>query len=91
LSVHVQLPPLLRNLCGGERSVIAEGQSVAAIAADLTKKHPAFALHIFDEAGAIRRNIVFLHDGALVRAGDAATHCVKDGDEVVLTNALAGG
>jgi molybdopterin converting factor small subunit len=91
LSVRVQLPPLLRNLCGGERTVIAEGQFVAAIVADLAKKHPAFALHIFDEAGAIRRNVVFLHGGVLVRASDAAVHHVKDGDEVVLTNALAGG
>jgi len=69
----------------------AEGRSVASVMADLANKHPPFALHIFDEAGAIRRNIVFIHDGILVRASEAARHRVQDGDEIVLTNALAGG
>ena len=58
---------------------------------DLTKRHPALALHLFDEQGAIRHNIVFLHDGVAVRAREAGAHRVKPGDEIVLTNALAGG
>lgn len=91
MSVAVRLPPLLRPLSGGARFLAAEGGSVAEIMADLSRHQPAFAPHIFDEAGAIRRHIVFLHDGVLVRAGEAAGHRVRDGDEVVLTNALAGG
>jgi sulfur carrier protein ThiS len=91
LSISVQLPPLLRTLSGGARVMTAEGCSVAEIMADLSKKYPLFARHLFDEAGAIRPNIVFLHDGVLVRAREAATHSVRDGDEIVLTNALAGG
>lgn len=87
----MQLPPLLRSLSGGERTLTARGRSIAAVAADLAKNHPRFALHLFDEAGAIRHNIVFLHDGVLVRAREAAEHAVRDGDEVILTNALAGG
>jgi ABC-type proline/glycine betaine transport system ATPase subunit len=57
----------------------------------LAKSHPSFARHFFDEAGHIRTSIVFLHDGVLVRAGEADAHIVRDGDEVVLTNALSGG
>lgn len=91
MSVCVRLPPLLRTLCGGRKVLTANGDTIAAIMADLAKRHPYFALHLYDEAGAIRRNIVFLHDGNLVRAGDAADCFVKDGDEIVLTNALAGG
>jgi len=91
VSIRVQLPPILRAVCGGARVLDAEGSSIAAALTDLAKKHPPLALHFFDEAGAIRPNIVFLHDGAMIRAKEAAARHLKPGDEVVITNALAGG
>jgi sulfur carrier protein ThiS len=76
---------------GGKRTVSAEGNSIAAVLANLSRSYPPLSLHLFDESGAIRRNIVFLHDGTLVRAAEAKDRRVKSGDEIVLTNALAGG
>jgi hypothetical protein len=87
----VQLPPVLRPVMGGARWLEAEGSSVAAVLADLGRKHPALALHFFDEHGAVRHNIVCIHQGALVRAREAAAYQLKAGDELVLANALAGG
>jgi hypothetical protein len=89
--VRVQLPPLLRPVAGGTRVLNAEGSSIAAVLADIAKKRPELALHFFDEAGGIRHNIVFLHDGEMIRAKEAAARRLKPGDEVILTNALAGG
>ncbi len=91
MSVRVQMPPLLRTLTGGARQMVAEGQSVAEVMANLSLQHPLIARHLFDEDGHIRCSIVFLHEGVLVRAGDAAGHSVNDGDEIVMTNALSGG
>ncbi len=91
MSVRVQLPPILRPVMGGKRFVEAEGRSIAAVLECLSKAHPAIGLHLFDESGAIRRNIVFLHAGEAVRAAEAKDRRVRDGDEIVLTNALAGG
>ena len=91
MSVRVQMPPLLRTLTGGSRQMTAEGHSVAEVMADLSKQHPLIARHLFDEDGHIRCSIVFLHDGVLVRAGEAEEHSVHDGDEIVMTNALSGG
>jgi molybdopterin converting factor small subunit len=87
----VQLPPILRAVSGGARTLDAQGRSIAAVLADIAKRYPPLALHFFDEAGAIRPNIVFLHDGAMIRARDAAARQLKPGDEIVITNALAGG
>jgi len=89
--IRVQLPPLLRNLMGGERWLTGDGTSIVAVLADLGRKHPSLALHFFDEQGALRHNIAFVHDGAVVRAREATTHAVKPGDELILTTALAGG
>ena len=91
MSIRVQLPPILRPVLGGERTVEARGSSIGAVLLDLTQHHPALGLHFFTESGAIRHNIVFLHDGTMIRAKDAAAHRLKAGDEIVITNALAGG
>ncbi len=89
--VQILLPPILRPVAGGMHALNAEGSCITEVLIDLANKHPALGLHIFDEAGSLRRNIVFLHDGVLVRACEAKTHLVVPGDKIVLTNALAGG
>ncbi|MBV8799026.1 MAG: MoaD/ThiS family protein [Alphaproteobacteria bacterium] len=91
MSVRVQLPPMLRHAMGGERWLEAEGISVAAVLRDLGQKHPRLKLHFFDEQGAIRHNIVCVHGGSVVRAREMAAHHLHASDEIVLTNALAGG
>ncbi len=89
--VRVQLPPVLRSVMGGERWLTAEGSSIGAVLSNLAQSHPGLGLHLFDESGAIRSNIVFLHDGEMVRAREASARRLNPGDEIVITNALAGG
>jgi molybdopterin converting factor small subunit len=91
VTVTVVLPPLLRPLAGGARTVGVEGSTIAGVTHALASQYPSFALHLRDEAGNLRSNIVFLHDGAMVRGPDADDHAVRDGDEIVMTNALQGG
>lgn len=91
MTVKVQLPPILRPVMGGVRNLDAEGSSIGAVLTDLARKHPALGLHLLDERGGIRHNIVFLHDGAMIRAKEANARQLKPGDEIVITNALAGG
>ena len=91
MTVRLQLPPVLRSVAGGERWVGASGATIGEALNDLNARHPSLGLHFFDEQGAIRRNLVFVHDGALVRAREAANYRLRDGDELILTNALAGG
>jgi molybdopterin synthase sulfur carrier subunit len=91
VSIRVQLPPLLRPIMGGERFLSAEGNSIGAVLSDLARRNPELALHFFNESGGIRHNIVFLHEGTMIRAKEADLHKLKPGDEIVITNALAGG
>jgi hypothetical protein len=58
---------------------------------DLAARWPALALHFFDERGAIRRNVLFLHRGEAIRPPEASSRLVDEDDEVIVTNALAGG
>jgi len=91
VSVRVFLPPVLRAVTGGRRDIEADGATLSEVLAGLGRANPALALHFFDETGTVRRHIVCVHGGEAVRAKDFASHGVRDGDEVAITNALAGG
>ena len=91
MSVRVQIPPVLRNLLGGKRTLEAEGATIAAVLLNIARDNPQLALHLFDENGAIRRHVLCIHAATVVRAHDLATHAIKNGEEVILANALAGG
>lgn len=90
-SVCVRLPPILRTALGGQKEVEGEGGTIEKVLQSISVAHPALGLHLFDESGNPRRNIVCLHHGTLVRAREFAGHAVAPGDELVMTNALAGG
>jgi len=91
VSVRVHLPPVLRHVMNGERWLSADGNSAAAVLIALGREHPSLALHFFDEHGAVRHNIVCVHNGSVVRAREMAAHPIADGDEIIIANALAGG
>jgi sulfur carrier protein ThiS len=85
------LPPVLRTVMDGQGTIEGEGTTIEVVLRSLSITYPALGLHLFDESGRPRRNIVCLHEGILVRAAEFAGHTVSTGDELVLTNALAGG
>ena len=91
MTVRVHMPPLLRHAMGGERWLEADGASVAVVLRNLARARPALALHLFDEHGQVRHNIVCVHGSTVVRAREMASHAVQPDDELVLANALAGG
>jgi len=90
-TVRVRLPPVLRAAMGRDDTVEGRGKTIEAVLRNISDRHPALGLHLFDEGGNPRRNIICLHHGVLVRAHEFSGHEVRTGDELVLTNALAGG
>ena len=89
--IRVRLPPVLRTVMGGQEEISGEGRSIENVLRNISDHTPALGLHLFDESGNPRRNIVCLHRGVLVRAREFSRHAVAPGDELVMTNALAGG
>lgn len=90
-AIRVHLPPVLAAVTGGGRRYEARGRTVRAVLEDLAASMPGLGLHLFDETGTLRAHIVCIHEGVVVRAHEAGAHEVRGGDEITLTNALAGG
>lgn len=91
MPVNVRIPTPLRKLTDNRDQVQADGATVGAIIEDLEKKHPGLKERLCDEDGKVRRFVnVFLNDED-IRFLESLDTPVKDGDELALVPAIAGG
>ena len=88
---QVRIPTPLRKYTGGAEAVQAEGATVAAIVADLDKRHSGIRDRICDESGAVRRFVNIFVNGEDIRFLQNLDTAVKAGDEVSIVPAIAGG
>ncbi len=91
MSVSVRIPTPLRKLTGGADEVSVEGASVGEIIENLEAAHPGLKERLCDDNGEIRRFVnVYVNDEDVRFMGGRATE-LKDGDEVSIVPAIAGG
>ncbi|MFZ4682709.1 MAG: ubiquitin-like small modifier protein 1 [Terrimicrobiaceae bacterium] len=91
MPIQVRIPTPLRKLTGENEVVTAEGGTVGAILSSLDSTYPGLIERICDEQGAVRRFVnVFLNDEDIRFLQEKETP-VKDGDEISIVPAIAGG
>jgi molybdopterin converting factor small subunit len=79
----VRIPPMLRTDTGGEREVIADGETVGELLDDLTSRFPALS-------GKLEFANVYV-GGEDIRTREGYDTPVSEGDTVILLPAMAGG
>jgi MoaD family protein len=90
MAIRIHIPTPLRQHTEGQAVVEASGATVQAALDDLGRKFPAVAQRIF-ENGQVRRFVnVYLNDED-IRYLDSLATSVKDGDELSIIPAVAGG
>ncbi|MBI4598031.1 MAG: MoaD/ThiS family protein [Candidatus Omnitrophica bacterium] len=91
MAVTVRIPTPLQRLTSGQGEVSCEGKTVTELLADLEKRHPGIKERICDEQGQLRRfvNVFVNEEDIRFLKGDQTA--VKDGDEVSIIPAIAGG
>ncbi len=91
MPVTVRIPQPLRNLTGNQPTVPAGGDTLAACITDLEAKYPGFRERMMDDGGQLRRFVNVYVNGDDVRFIDGLATALKDGDEVSIVPAVAGG
>jgi molybdopterin synthase sulfur carrier subunit len=90
MAIRVQIPTPMRQHTDGQAVVEVSGGTVQAALDDLGKKCPGVNQRIF-EGGQVRRFVnVYLNDEDIRYLDNLATP-VKDGDELAIIPAVAGG
>jgi len=89
--VQVRIPTPLRKHTGGAEAVDAEGATVTALVADLDRRYPGIKDRICDETGQVRRFVNIFVNGEDIRFLKHLETTLKQGDEVSIVPAIAGG
>ena len=91
MSVLVRIPTPLRRFTGGADEVPANGGTIGAIVNALEQSHPGLKERLCDDAGNVRRFVNIYVNGDDIRFLSNLETPVKDGDEVSIVPAIAGG
>ncbi len=91
MPVSVRIPAPLQKLTGGESEIKADGDTLKALLEDLDRAYPGIRDRICDESGKVRRFINVYVNEEDVRFLQLEETPLKDGDEVSIVPAIAGG
>lgn len=90
-TITVLIPAPLRRYTGGESKVSSGGATIAELIDQLEAAYPGLRDKIVEDDGEIRRFVNVFVNGQNVRKLQGAATAVKDGDEVGIVPAMAGG
>ena len=91
MSVRVRIPTPLRRYTGGAEEVAVDAETVSAVVEDLERKFPGIKERLCDEQGRVRRFVNVYVNGDDIRFLSSLETTVKDGDEISIVPAIAGG
>jgi molybdopterin synthase sulfur carrier subunit len=90
MAITVRIPTPLRSLTGGKETVQVEGKSVRDVVDSLEAAHPGLKDRLMDEKG-VRRFVNLYVGDEDIRFLDGLETELKDGEEVSIVPAIAGG
>jgi MoaD family protein len=91
MAVQVLIPTPLQKFTNNEASVELEATSVATLVEALEGRFPGIRARLCDDSGKLRRFLNIYVNSEDIRFLDNETTALKDGDEVSIVPAVAGG
>jgi sulfur-carrier protein len=86
----VRIPPTLRAEVGGARELEADGATVAEVIEDLVDRYPPLAAQLL-QGGELAPFVNVYVGGEDIRARDGLDTEIRNGDQLILLPAMAGG
>jgi len=91
MPLTISLPSILARLADGNRSLDASGATVAEAVADVTRRFPSLAPRLVDEHGEPYPFVTYYLNDEDIRFAGGFGATVRDGDELTIVSAVAGG
>ncbi len=91
MAVTIRIPSPLLKLTENQSEVSAEGANVKEVFNNLDSKFPGIKERLYDENDQLRRFVNVYVNEEDIRFKDGETTPLKDGDEVSIIPAIAGG
>ena len=90
MAIEVRIPTILRTYTGGQKAVSGTGGTLAELVEDLESSHSGIKGRLVEGAELRRFVNVYVNDEDVRFTGGLDT-ALKDGDQVVILPAVAGG
>jgi molybdopterin converting factor small subunit len=91
MSLTISLPSVLARLADGHRALPASGSTVGEAVADVGRRFPSLATRLVDEHGQPYPFVTYYLNDEDIRFGGGFDASVRDGDELTIVSAVAGG
>lgn len=91
MAVKVLIPTPLQKFTNNEATVDIGGDNIVALLESLEAKFPGIKARLCDDSGELRRFVNFYVNSEDIRFLDGKETALKDGDEVSIVPAVAGG
>ncbi|ONI78252.1 molybdopterin synthase sulfur carrier subunit [Kribbella sp. ALI-6-A] len=91
MSVSVRVPTILRPYTQGASEVSVEGSTLIEVLESLDTSYPGIKGRVLDESGELRRFVNVYVDNDDVRFAEGLQTSIKDGGQVSIIPAVAGG
>lgn len=91
MTVQVRIPTPLRRFTAGAEEVGANGDTVGIVVDNLEDQFPGIKERLCDEEGRVRRFVNIYVNGDDIRFLTNLETAVKEGDELSIVPAIAGG
>jgi MoaD family protein len=90
MAIKIQIPAPMRQHTEGKTLIESSGATVGAVLENVCAQYPALTARIFDN-GQVRRFVNIYLNNEDIRYLDSLDTPVKDGDELAVMPAVAGG
>ncbi|MEU4394216.1 ubiquitin-like small modifier protein 1 [Kribbella sp. NPDC023855] len=91
MSVSVRVPTILRPYTQGASEVSVDGSTLSEVLDSLDTSYPGIKSRVLDESGELRRFVNIYVDNDDVRFAEGLQTTIKDGGQVSIIPAVAGG
>ena len=91
MAITIQLPGVLARLADNRRTLAADGATVGDLITDLARRYPELEPRLRDDDGKPYQFVTFYLNDEDIRLNSGFGAAVKDGDEVTVVPAVAGG
>src|SRR5579883_463709 len=91
MPITIHLPNVLAKLADGQRTVEADGATVGAAVGEVSARFPALRPRLVDDAGNPYPFVTYYLNDEDIRFTGGFDALVRDGDEVTVVPAVAGG
>jgi molybdopterin synthase sulfur carrier subunit len=91
VSVSVRVPTILRPYTQGVSEVSVEGSTLSEVLDSLDSSYPGIKSRVLDDSGELRRFVNVYVDNDDVRFAEGLQTKIKDGGQISIIPAVAGG